>query len=59
MAATAGWDSINAVATVATAFFTGGLLYVAATQTRALRKENRKWETIKACQKYTTDPTLF
>ena len=52
-------DIVNAVAQLATAFFTGGLLYIAATQIRALRDENRKWETVKACTRYTVDPVLF
>jgi hypothetical protein len=52
-------DMVSAVASCATALFTGGLLYVATTQTRALRDENRKWETVRACNKYITDPVLY
>jgi hypothetical protein len=51
-------EAVNAVASCATALFTLALVVVAYTQIRALREENRKWETVKACNLYDTDPVL-
>jgi DNA primase large subunit len=52
-------DAATAVASIATAVATFGLIVTAIKQIGGLREENRKWETVKACIAYTQDPILF
>jgi hypothetical protein len=52
-------DVATALASLATAVATCGIIVTAIQQIRGLREENRKWETVKACTAYTKDPILF
>ncbi len=56
-----GSDKIQiwiAVFAALTAFSTVGLLVLAAFQIRSIRDENRKWETVRACNVFDTDPIV-
>lgn len=53
------YELISAVANGATALCTAGLVGVAFFQINAIREESRKWETVRACNRYDTDPVLF
>ena len=52
------WNIVTAIASVVTALATVLLAWVAWYQLGAIAQNQREWESLKACERYDTDPII-